>query len=60
MMEVMRIDDHAFVNEKGKIINPVNARESALQNEIKSNLPEHIRDTVTIICKQNGKSSSLL
>lgn len=35
MMEVMRIDDHAFENEKGKIINPTNKRESELQQEIK-------------------------
>ena len=35
MMEVMRIDDHAFVNEKGVLINPVNMRESKLQRSSK-------------------------
>ena len=38
MMEVMRIDDHAFVNEKGVLINPVNMRESKLQKEIRDTL----------------------
>lgn len=35
MMDVMRIDDHAFVNKDGKIINPTNMRESKIQKEIK-------------------------
>lgn len=35
MMEVMRVDDHAFVNEKGSLINPVNIRESKLQKEMR-------------------------
>lgn len=35
MMEVMRVDDHAFLNEKGKVINPVNIRESKIQLELK-------------------------
>jgi hypothetical protein len=38
MMEVMRVDDHAFVNEKGVLINPVNMRESKLQKEIRDTL----------------------
>lgn len=40
MMEVMRIDDHAFVNEKGILINPVNMRESKLQKEIREKIKE--------------------
>lgn len=39
-MEVMRIDDHAFVNEKGILINPVNMRESKLQKEIREKIKE--------------------
>ena len=35
MMDVMRVDDHAFVNEKGKVINPTNAKESRLRKELK-------------------------
>lgn len=35
MMDVMRVDDHAFINEKGKIINPTNAKESRLRKELK-------------------------
>lgn len=35
MMEVMRIDDHAFKNKKGKLVNPVNIRESEIQAEIR-------------------------
>lgn len=36
MMEVMRIDDHAYVDEKtGKIINPVSKRESEIQRELR-------------------------
>jgi len=34
MMDVMRIDDHSYVNENGKIINPHNQRESNLLNEL--------------------------
>ncbi len=34
MMDVMRIDDHAFVTKKGKIINPTNAGESRLRKEL--------------------------
>lgn len=33
MMEVMRIDDHAF-EKNGKLINPVNMRESRIQKEL--------------------------
>lgn len=35
MMDVMRIDDHGYVNDRGKIINPVNQRESKIQKEIR-------------------------
>ena len=35
MMDVMRIDDHAFADKKGKIQNPVNAKESKLYKELK-------------------------
>lgn len=30
----MRVDDHAFKNKKGKVINPTNARESLLRKEL--------------------------
>lgn len=40
MMEVMRVDDHAFVNNKGCMINPVNMRESKLQKEIRGKIRE--------------------
>lgn len=40
MMEVMRIDDHAFINEKGVLINPVNIRESQLQKELRAKIKE--------------------
>lgn len=33
MMDVMRVDDHAHKNKKGKIVNPTNARESKIQRE---------------------------
>lgn len=53
MMEVMRIDDHAFVNEKGVLINPVNMRESKIQREIrekiKSSQPDADLDSIKII-----------
>lgn len=35
MMDVMRVDDHAHKNKKGKIVNPTNARESQLQRELR-------------------------
>ncbi len=34
MMDVMRIDDHAFLNKMGKVINPTNAGESQLRKEL--------------------------
>lgn len=34
MMDVMRVDDHAFLSEKGKVINPTNAGESRLRKEL--------------------------
>lgn len=34
MMDVMRIDDHAYVNEKGRVINRHNERESKLVKEL--------------------------
>lgn len=36
MMDIMRIDDHAFINEKGKVINPTNKKESELLKELSS------------------------
>ena len=41
MMDVMRVDDHSFKNKKGKLVNPVNMRESKIQAElIKKGIPE--------------------
>ena len=44
MMEVMRIDNHAFENDKNKIINPTISRESKVVREIKNelNLSENV------------------
>lgn len=47
MMEVMRIDDHAFKNKKGKLVNPVNIKESELQAEIRKHA--NITDTTKVI-----------
>ena len=38
MMEVMRVDDHAYINQKGALINPVNMRESQIQKEIRQKI----------------------
>ena len=35
MLEVMRVDDHAFVSKKGKVVNPYKAKETALFQELK-------------------------
>ena len=35
MMDVMRIDDHAYIDVKGKVQNPTNAGESKLYKELK-------------------------
>lgn len=35
MMDVMRIDDHAFESKNGKIVNPTNQRESVIQKQIR-------------------------
>lgn len=34
MMDVMRVDDHAFINKKGKLVNPTNMKESVIQKEL--------------------------
>ena len=39
MMEIMRIDDHAHVGKKGKLINPINMQESLIQKELEELLP---------------------
>lgn len=39
MMDVMRIDDHAFIDKKGKIVNFHNQRESKLRKELISMNP---------------------
>lgn len=36
MMDVMRIDDHAFVSKKGKVVNLINAGESKLRKELEN------------------------
>lgn len=36
MMDIMRIDDHAFISKKGKFVNPTNARESKIQKELEA------------------------
>ncbi len=41
MMEVMRVDDHAHYNQKGKIVNPVNQRESEIQKDIRKKILAH-------------------
>jgi len=41
MMDVMRVDDHSFKNRKGKLVNPVNMRESKIQTELlEKGIPE--------------------
>lgn len=35
MMDVMRVDDHSFIGDKGKIVNPYKMRESQLMTELK-------------------------
>ncbi len=39
MMDIMRVDDHAYENEKGKIINPTNKRENELMKELSNKNP---------------------
>jgi hypothetical protein len=34
MMEVMRVDDHAYVNSKGKLVNPTLSRETQMRKEL--------------------------
>ena len=36
MMDVMRIDDHGHTDSRGKFVNPVNQRESAIQKELRT------------------------
>ena len=39
MMDIMRIDDHAFINENGRVINPTNQKESELLKELSDKNP---------------------
>lgn len=51
MMDVMRVDDHAHKNKKGKIVNPLNARESAMQKELQeSGILDKFPNVEDIIC----------
>lgn len=51
MMDVMRIDDHAHKNKKGKLINPTSARESKLQKKIReSGILDKFPNVENIIC----------
>ena len=57
MMDVMRIDDHAFEDSNGKIINPTNKRESQLLKEIANNstsLKQAIEEGRVIINADSG------
>lgn len=40
MMEVMRVDNHAHVNKKGVLVNPVNEKESKIQKEVRRKIKE--------------------
>lgn len=51
MMDVMRVDDHAHKNKKGKIVNPTNARESEMQKELReSGILDKFPNVKNIIC----------
>jgi hypothetical protein len=51
MMDIMRVDDHAHKNKKGKIVNPTNARESAMQKELReSGILDKFPNVENIIC----------
>lgn len=57
MMDVMRVDDHAFEDDKGKIINPHNQRESKLTKELiekNSSLKEAANNGRLIIIPDSG------
>lgn len=49
MMDVMRVDDHAFVDKKGKIQNPTNAGESKLYKELKESGVQEIFPNAELI-----------
>lgn len=51
MMDVMRVDDHAYKNKKGKLVNPTNAKESSMQNELRqSGILDRFPNVKDIIC----------
>lgn len=45
MMDVMRVDDHSYIDSKGKVVNPTNERESKIIDKIASQTPK-IRELV--------------
>jgi hypothetical protein len=60
MMEVMRIDDHAYKNHKGKIRNPTNERESFMQKELRdSGILEKFPNVTQIICNPDTGLSTI-
>ena len=51
MLDVMRVDDHAHKNMKGKVVNPVNQRESIMQKEIRdSGILEACPNVKNVMC----------
>ncbi len=51
MMDVMRVDDHAHKNKKGKVVNPTNAQESVMQKELReSGILDRFPNAENIIC----------
>ncbi len=51
MMDVMRVDDHAHKNKKGKVVNPANAIESVMQKELReSGILDRFPNVENIIC----------
>ena len=63
MMEVMRVDDHAHLDKRGKWVNPVNQRESMIQNDIRRKIlsgnPNADFSKIKIIINANPKLPSL-
>lgn len=58
MMEIMRIDDHAYKNEQGKVINPTTSRESKIAKEIKKAIGGINDDTMILSNVDTGLAAN--
>lgn len=54
MMDVMRVDDHSYINKKGKIVNPYKMCETKILNELKSIMGDRLLNKKVVLSPNTG------